>query len=441
MPPAPARTPTIKIPDWWEREKRRRQVVFLIFLTGLLILIGYYYWASITGLHISVSGIHFSTRDSIAFVREDRKPGSTSTTSTLYDIRADGTALHRLTDPSDISDKSAPAWTVDGKEILYASNRDDASVRQIFILGTGEPKQLTYGKANKDAPEASPDGKHIAFLAQGAVKTVYLNGEDVYQVMPTPQAGNSGSDDSGGDGSGLQMGNAFLRCAFSSDGTGIAGVQNMNSDVGDINIGGVTQPAGDEAVTAVPPQGTQALFLETGHSVSFAWDQTAPRLLTSFTEIEAPVQGKIRNISGIREWDLSNPDHPVSKALILCVGSAVETEHIALSPDGKRLAFEVWKVDKADNRSLLGITVVQVPDQTVQLDAGNLSGIRFLVRSSAKGVPERPQWSPDGTRILYQVRRPQGGHDLWVVDSDGTNPINLTNGAGDNTQAVWSPLK
>jgi hypothetical protein len=36
---------------------------------------------------------------------------------------------------------------------------------------------------------------------------------------------------------------------------------------------------------------------------------------------------------------------------------------------------------------------------------------------------------------------PRGLTDLHVVGSDGSNPVNLTKGVGDNTDAAWSPAK
>jgi Tol biopolymer transport system component len=50
-----------------------------------------------------------------------------------------------------------------------------------------------------------------------------------------------------------------------------------------------------------------------------------------------------------------------------------------------------------------------------------------------------PRWSPDGSRLLYELILPNGKHDLCVINKDFTNPINLTKGVGDNTQGVWSP--
>jgi TolB protein len=36
-----------------------------------------------------------------------------------------------------------------------------------------------------------------------------------------------------------------------------------------------------------------------------------------------------------------------------------------------------------------------------------------------------PDWSPDGKSIVFVSTR-AGSHDIWLMNADGTNPINLT---------------
>src|SRR6266542_3379039 len=36
-----------------------------------------------------------------------------------------------------------------------------------------------------------------------------------------------------------------------------------------------------------------------------------------------------------------------------------------------------------------------------------------------------PRWSPDGSRIVFE-RRTYPGSDIWVMNADGSNPVNLT---------------
>jgi Tol biopolymer transport system component len=48
-------------------------------------------------------------------------------------------------------------------------------------------------------------------------------------------------------------------------------------------------------------------------------------------------------------------------------------------------------------------------------------------------------WSPDGGKIAFVSYR-AGQQDVWKMDANGANPINLTNGIfGGATFPVWSP--
>ena len=47
-------------------------------------------------------------------------------------------------------------------------------------------------------------------------------------------------------------------------------------------------------------------------------------------------------------------------------------------------------------------------------------------------------WSPDGNKIVFYSYR-SGNADIWVMDSDGTNLMNLTNDAAGDLSPHWSP--
>ncbi len=169
------------LPDWWQREKQRRQIHLLILLGLLGSLIAFFYYLSHAGVTGITGSIDFDTSNTIAFIRQNDKGEAT-----LYDIRADGTGLIPLTPGDDTSDKSAPAWSLDGKQVYYSSNRGDRKKMQIFIRGANDVSQLTYGTGRKENPFASPDGKRVGFLTLGAVKTVLTNGKGVEQILPPP---------------------------------------------------------------------------------------------------------------------------------------------------------------------------------------------------------------------------------------------------------------
>ena len=52
-----------------------------------------------------------------------------------------------------------------------------------------------------------------------------------------------------------------------------------------------------------------------------------------------------------------------------------------------------------------------------------------------------PQWSPDGTKLAYFTDSSQtpGNHDVWVVNTDGTNAESIANTSASEYWPVWSP--
>ena len=50
----------------------------------------------------------------------------------------------------------------------------------------------------------------------------------------------------------------------------------------------------------------------------------------------------------------------------------------------------------------------------------------------------RPAWSPDGTKIAFESDR-DGNREVYVMAADGTNPVNLTNNPAEDGWPAWSP--
>jgi Tol biopolymer transport system component len=53
-------------------------------------------------------------------------------------------------------------------------------------------------------------------------------------------------------------------------------------------------------------------------------------------------------------------------------------------------------------------------------------------------LDKHPCWSPDGSKIVFHTDR-DGNYEIYVMNADGSNPMNLTNSAGDEWQPTWAP--
>jgi Tol biopolymer transport system component len=71
----------------------------------------------------------------------------------------------------------------------------------------------------------------------------------------------------------------------------------------------------------------------------------------------------------------------------------------------------------------------------------NGTAVRQLTNDSE--LDDSPAWSPDGKRIAFRSYRSGYDGEIWVVNTDGTAPVNLTPNAlpatWDNRHPSWSP--
>ena len=108
----------------------------------------------------------------------------------------------------------------------------------------------------------------------------------------------------------------------------------------------------------------------------------------------------------------------------------------AWSPDSQKIAFgsgvEWDKVGVIFNScgGIGGICVMNA-DGTNLISIANGTGYG--------GIDGAPNWSPDGTKIAFSSGR-NGDREIFVMNSDGSNTINLTNyGAAWDDGPIWSP--
>jgi Tol biopolymer transport system component len=119
----------------------------------------------------------------------------------------------------------------------------------------------------------------------------------------------------------------------------------------------------------------------------------------------------------------------VALALVLLGGTVVIPAGATFPARNGRIAFST---DARGEAGFPGGSQIY----TVRPDG---SGIRQLTHVAADRNAVGPDWSPDGSRILYQSDV-TGNWEIWVMDANGSNQIQLTNETGyDHRDPRWSP--
>lgn len=417
------------------------KILLLLVFIGLLV--GWFKFKDSHGITGIVRGFPTSTAQHIAFVRQDG--GRTN----LFVVRSDGSDLRQLTD--DKSTKRSPSWSPDGSQIVYSAipenTVEDGQAYQIFLVGADAPRQLTHGSQSKDFPAFRPDGRLIGYLAGGAIKVIEPNGSGLRQVYPAPHKGDDqeheGEQQPTQEGAPKQP--PVISFKWAPGSVALAGIQLTEGQdaavMGDsgwwkkqdksrehLDRPGMTMEP--ESLIMLPNVETEKpVLLPTTNSqkVGFSWYPDGIRLAVTVTTR--------RNMHAIGLYRADDPlGEPIG--LFVSAGYSLAPENPEVSPDGKRLAFEVWRMDSSENRTLLGIAVIpgEGSDMVQIQSAADASKIRMVVSGQAR----QPKWSPDGKKLLYWMNGKQG-RDIWVSNADGSNPVNVTKGVGENADAAWSP--
>jgi Tol biopolymer transport system component len=129
----------------------------------------------------------------------------------------------------------------------------------------------------------------------------------------------------------------------------------------------------------------------------------------------------VQMVGGPDIWrlDLASPIKPRHEAKKL-IASSRGQQAPRISPDGKHIAFESWSSGNME---------IWVADS----DGGN------PVQLTSFGGPltGTPRWSPDSRRIVFDSRA-SGTSELYTVNADGGSPQRLATGTASASEPFWS---
>lgn len=187
-----------------------------------------------------------------------------------------------------------------------------------------------------------------------------------------------------------------------------------------------------------------------------AWSPDGSTILFS------AMRGDVRRVYRRRVGNNKNEDVSVKAA------ETVDCDQPAWAPDGKKIAYCVWtrdrrssqiftaNLDGSETRQLthgrgMHVFPCWAPDGRGIYYEATADGSREIYRIGTEGenrenltnnhaTDHSPACSPDGMKLAFMSRRRLGIAEIWVVDVDGANPVNLTfNRAFRDSEPDWSP--
>ena len=264
---------------------------------------------------------------------------------------------------------SSLSWSPDGRQLVYGVESD----LRLLTVQTGEIRTIRRPPQCKNAfvPDFSPDGKWIAFLCQSAAGT-----NDLYRASSKGES-----------------------------------MKNLHRFI-------------DEPLAiAWSGDGQRIVLADKGGLLEIDWDGGQPRRLSfAQTAVGNQIASRGNRLVYVQVQDNVNiwrVDLKSGTTRSMLAPTSRDQAAPAISPDGKRIAFES---DRSGSQEVW---------------VANLDGSDAVQLSDFHALTGSPKWSPDGRRISFDSRA-SGEAALYLVDPTTALPRRIPTNGIPASVPTWS---
>ena len=329
-----------------------------------------------------------------------------------------------------------PSFSPDGSQLAFAWNGEKQDNLDIYVklVSGGPPLRLTTDPAPETAPAWSPNGAQIAFLRRGRIFLISPLGGPERSLTKT-------------------RGGLF---AWSPDGKWLA-FTDMETDTSPEAIYLVSIATGERRKLTSRQTGTfggdySPAFAPDGKSIAFVRSHVGALVNEIYV---LPLANGIPNGEALRLTDDKRYVHalawtPDSREIVfsssrggrrslwrISSSGKAEPRLISGTEDGLNLAISSGKSPRLAYQRV--VSNANIWQMEISPSGKPLSPPRRILAASSR-LQRDPQFSPDGKSIAFTSDR-SGNLEIWVSESDGSNPVQLTAFAGTRTAGAprWSP--
>jgi TolB protein len=385
----------------------------------------------------------------------------------IYVMKADGSDVVEIT--HDAVKEITPSWSPDGTRIAFSATAQDVTSYHLYVMQSdgSRVRQLTQGKVDRD-PMWSPDGRQIVFLRDDGVYLVNEDGSNLHKVFGCLCQSATWSPDGreilvsqSDEGALTQVENTSALFVMDADGTNVRRVgparlsaccaawqpipvegspphevQSLpgNGEIWFFRGGG----DGPSAIYGVEPDGSnETLLWADGRDPTVPQGKIHPELVSDAFDW-SPDGSKLvimhyAPLSGGGDYDVFVMVADGAKLTRLTDDHAIDSQP-SWSPDGSRIAYAVARGGELMIPGCWGSHLC--PSDIYVMNADGSGQTRLTSESEDDSQPD---WSPDGTQIVFRSERDAPGGDLYVMNADGTDVTRLATGLEGVHRPRWSP--